>query len=176
MASLLYTLGRFAFRHRRLVALAWVALLVAVGFAAASVSGPTNSPLTVPGTESQRAFDLIAQRFPGSAADGATARVVFHAPAGQRLTTPANTTAVQRVVARLRSGSPQVASVTGPFDGRSAGGGALSLLSQNGAIGYAVVSYKTTGTELTDATVDSLKRRPRTAAMRGSASRSAATR
>lgn len=46
MASLLYTLGRFAFRRRRLVALAWVALLVAVGFAAASASGPSNSPLT----------------------------------------------------------------------------------------------------------------------------------
>ncbi|MBD2894156.1 Membrane protein YdfJ [Actinomadura sp. RB99] len=163
MASLLYALGRFAFRRRRLVALAWVALLVAVGFAAAAASGPTNSPLTVPGTESQRAFDLIEQRFPGSAADGATARVVFQAPAGQRLTTSANTAAVQRVVGELRSGSPQVASVAGPFDGSTSGtgGGSVRLLAKDGAIAYAVVSYKTTATELTDATVNALKRAAR---------------
>ncbi|GAA0266769.1 MMPL family transporter [Actinomadura nitritigenes] len=163
MALLLYALGRFAFRRRRLVALAWVALLVAVGFAAAAASGPINSPLTVPGTESQRAFDLIEQRFPGSAADGATARVLFQAPAGQRLTTSANAAAVQRVVGELRSGSPQVASVAGPFDGSTSGtgGGSVRLLAKDGAIAYAVVSYKTTATELTDATVNALKRAAR---------------
>ena len=71
-----------------------------VGFAAAAASGPINSPLTVPGTESQRAFDLIEQRFPGSAADGATARVLFQAPAGQRLTTSANAAAVPPILPR----------------------------------------------------------------------------
>lgn len=40
-------------------------------------SGPTSDTLAVPGTEAQRAIDMLADRFPQAAAGGATARVVF---------------------------------------------------------------------------------------------------
>ncbi|GAA4971749.1 MMPL family transporter [Yinghuangia aomiensis] len=136
--------------------LAWVVALVGVGFAAAAASGPSNSPLTVPGTESQRGFDLIDKRFPGASADGATARVVFSAVPGQTLASSENVAAVRNVVAELRTGSSQVASVVGPFDD-SQGLGPRALNADK-TIAYAVVTYTTTATELSDTTVDALKR------------------
>jgi RND superfamily putative drug exporter len=114
MATFLYRLGRFSFRRRRLVALVWLGVLVAVGAAGATLSGPTSAAFSIPGTESQKAIDLLQERFPQASAAGATARVVFAAPAGQKLTDSANKAAVEAVVADLKAG-PQVASVTNPF-------------------------------------------------------------
>lgn len=71
----------FAFRRRHYVALLWIALLTLAGVGAASAPAAGASSFSVPGTEAQKAFDLLEQRFPGMSADGATARVVFKAPA-----------------------------------------------------------------------------------------------
>jgi putative drug exporter of the RND superfamily len=86
MSSYLYRLGHWAFRHRWLVLGFWLSLLVAVGVTSQAVRKDTNDAFNVPGTESQRALDLLDEKFPGSG--GATARVVFAAPAGHRLDEP----------------------------------------------------------------------------------------
>ncbi|MEU6050851.1 MMPL family transporter [Streptomyces xanthochromogenes] len=152
MATFLYRLGRFAFRRRRYVALVWVALLALAGFGAASATTATSSSFSIPGTEAQRAFDLLKERFPNASADGATARIVFKAPDGQKMADPANKDAVEKTVASLKSGSYQIASVTDPFT--------ANAVSQNGKgpIAYVQVSYKTNAMELTDDTRDALKK------------------
>ena len=83
MASILYRLGRWAVRRRRLVVAFWLALIVLVGLAAGTVSGATNDEFNVPGTESQHALNLLATTFPGTG--GASARIVFAAPASHTL-------------------------------------------------------------------------------------------
>ncbi|GES32301.1 MMPL family transporter [Streptomyces angustmyceticus] len=149
MATFLYQLGRFAFRRRRFVALIWIALLAVAGVGAATAAAPAEDSLAIPGTEAQRAFDLLDQRFPGTNADGATARVVFRAPAGETMKDPANKAAVERTVHALRSGSSQVDRVADPYTARA--------LSKDGRTAYAQVSYKVTGFELTDASKDALE-------------------
>ncbi|MFF7441045.1 MMPL family transporter [Streptomyces sp. NPDC008122] len=149
MATFLYKLGRTAFRRRRLVALLWVALLAIAGVGAATASTPTSSSFSIPGTEAQRAFDLLEERFPGAGADGATARVVFKAPAGEKMTDPAHKAVVEETVAALKSGSDQIVQVTDPYTAHA--------VSQNGSTAYVSVSYKVNGMELTDATRDALK-------------------
>ncbi|MFI9627075.1 MMPL family transporter [Streptomyces sp. NPDC052042] len=149
MATFLYKLGRFAFRRRRYVALIWVALLALAGFGAASASTATSSSFSIPGTEAQRAFDLLEERFPGVSADGGTARVVFKAPDDQKMTDPANQAEVTKIVDKLKSGSDQVASVADPYT--------VGAVSKDGSTVYIAVSYKVNGMELTDATRDALK-------------------
>ncbi|MEU9760709.1 MMPL family transporter [Streptomyces sp. NPDC047985] len=149
MATFLYKLGRFAFRRRRYVALIWVALLALAGFGAASASTATSSSFSIPGTEAQRAFDLLEQRFPGVSADGATARVVFKAPDGQKMTDPENKAEVAKVADELKSGSDQVASVADPYT--------VGAVSKDGSTAYVAVSYKVSAMELTDETRDALK-------------------
>ncbi|MET9434723.1 MMPL family transporter [Streptomyces sp. NPDC006551] len=150
MATFLYKLGRSAFRRRRLVALLWVALLALAGAGAATAPAATSSSFSIPGTEAQRAFDLLEQRFPGGNADGATARVVFQAPDGQKMTDPANKAKVQKVVGELKAGSDQVARVTDPYTAQA--------VSEDGSTAYVSVSYKVSGMELSDATREALEK------------------
>ncbi|WP_406508241.1 MMPL family transporter [Streptomyces sp. NBC_00212] len=152
MATFLYRLGRFAFRRRRYVALVWVALLALAGFGAASAATATSSSFSIPGTEAQRAFDLLKERNPNATADGATARIVFKAPEGQKMADQANKAAVEKTIAGLKAGSDQVAAVTDPFK--------ANAVSKNGQgpIAYVQVSYKANAMQLTDDTRDALKK------------------
>ncbi|MFJ9040410.1 MMPL family transporter [Streptomyces sp. NPDC102406] len=150
MATFLYKLGKLAFRRRHFVALIWVALLTLAGVGAATAPTAASSSFSIPGTEAQKAFDLLDARFPGSAADGATARVVFKAPAGEKLTDAANKADVQDTVAALKSSSKQVASVADPFAGKT--------VSKDGTIAYTSASYKVSSMELTDDDRDALQK------------------
>lgn len=142
MATFLYRLGRLAFRKRWYVILMWVAVLGAVGVGALKAPGASDEEFSMPGIESQKAFDLLEQRFPGVTADGATARVVFVAPNGEKITATENKKAVEETVADLADGS-QVASAVDPFRARA--------VSQDGTTAYATVTYKVTAAELGDA-------------------------
>ncbi|WP_225838133.1 MMPL family transporter [Streptomyces sp. NK08204] len=149
MATFLYKLGRLAFRRRHVFALLWVALLTLAGVGAASAPAPGNSSFSVPGTEAQKAFDLLEQRFPGMSADGATARVVFKAPRGEKMTDVLNKATVEKTVKELKDGS-EVASVADPYAGHA--------VSKDGAIAYTSVKYKVSGMELEDSSRDALKK------------------
>lgn len=149
MATFLYKLGRLTFRRRRFVALIWVALLAVAGIGAATAPAATSSSFSIPGTEAQRAFDLLEQRNPGTSADGATARVVFKAPEGEKVTDPANKSEITGIVKELETSSKQIASVADPF--------ATQAVSQNGSTAYISVSYQVSSMELTDATRASLE-------------------
>ncbi|NUP31125.1 MAG: MMPL family transporter, partial [Streptomycetaceae bacterium] len=96
MAAFLYRLGRLSFRRRWAVLLVWVAILGAVGFGAAKAPAAPDDGFAMPGIESQKAFDLMDQRFPGADADGAVARVVYVAPDGAQVTSDQNRAVVGR--------------------------------------------------------------------------------
>ncbi|MGV9451876.1 MMPL family transporter [Streptomyces sp. NPDC003635] len=148
MATFLYRLGRLAFRRRHFVALIWVALLTLAGVGAASAPAAGNSSFSIPGTEAQKAFDLLEERFPGSSADGATARVVFQAPDGQKLGAADHKAAVEQAVKELGTGS-EVVSVTDPFTTNS--------VSKDGTVGYAQVRYEVSGMELEESSKEALE-------------------
>lgn len=148
MATFLYKLGRLAFRRRHFVALIWVALLTLAGVGAASAPAAGTSSFSIPGTEAQKAFDLLEQRNPGSSADGATARVVFKAPSGEKMEDAANKATVEKTVEALGDGS-EVTSVTDPYKNKS--------ISKDGTVAYAQVSYKVSGMELKDSSKEALE-------------------
>ncbi|MET8975171.1 MMPL family transporter [Streptomyces sp. NPDC004539] len=147
MATFLYRLGRLAFRRRRLFLMAWIVVLAAVGIGAATASGETTDDFTLPGTQSQSAIDLLGKEFPQASASGATARVVFEAPAGQQLTSAANKAEITSLTAELKK-APHVASVTEPFTG--------GLVSKDGTIAYAQVTYKEAKADLPESATDVL--------------------
>ncbi|MFE7174341.1 MMPL family transporter, partial [Streptomyces sp. NPDC057616] len=148
MATFLHKLGRFAFRRRHFVVLLWVALLTLAGVGAASAPAASSSSFSIPGTEAQKAFDLLEQRFPGMSADGATGRVVFKAPAGEKMTDAGNKATVEKTVKELSDGS-EVVSVSDPYRAHA--------VSKDGTIAYTSVKYKVSGMELKDASRDALE-------------------
>ncbi|MFJ5721679.1 MMPL family transporter [Streptomyces sp. NPDC093149] len=149
MATFLYRLGRFSFRRRRLVALLWVVVLAACAFAAAKAPTAPEDGFSMPGTESQKAFDLLDRRFPGGNSNAADARIVFVAPEGQKITAGPNKAAVERIVADVAAGS-QVKGALDPFDMAGA-------VSKDGTTAYSTVSYDVRSTDLTDATTKALE-------------------
>ncbi|WP_329228561.1 MMPL family transporter [Streptomyces canus] len=149
MATFLYKLGRLAFRRRHFVALIWVALLTLAGVGAASAPAAGSTSFSIPGTEAQKAFDLLEQRFPGASADGATGRMVFKAPEGEKMTDAANKATVAKTVRELGDGS-EVVSVTDPFT--------TNAVSKDGTVAYASVRYDAPAMELKDATRDALEK------------------
>ncbi|MFF7151799.1 MMPL family transporter [Streptomyces jietaisiensis] len=147
MATFLYRLGRGAFRRRRWVTLVWVAVLAVVGLGALNASEASDDSSGMPGIESQKAFDLINERFPGAEADGASARIVFVAPDGQRITAAPNRAAVDALVTSVSDGL-QVADVVSPFD--------AGAVSKDGSTAYATVTYKVKDDDVSRASKDDL--------------------
>ncbi|GAB2571886.1 membrane protein [Paractinoplanes abujensis] len=137
MATFLYRLGRFSFRRRWTVALAWVAVLIAAVAGMALLQKPTTAAFSIPGTPAQQTIDLLSERFPQAAGTTASARVVF---AGD---TQLDRAAVDRTLAALR-GAPQVAAV-----------GELTS-NAGGTIAYTQVTYRVPATDLSPADQDAL--------------------
>ncbi|MFD7876776.1 MMPL family transporter [Streptomyces sp. NPDC059766] len=148
MASFLYRLGQTAFRQRRWVLLLWVAVVAVVGVKGLTAASGSDDSSSMPGIESQKAFDLIAQRFPGTAADGASARIVFVAPDGQKVTAAENRKAIEKTVTDAAAGS-QVASAVNPFQ--------ANAVSEDGSTAYATVTYKVTAKDISDGSKSELQ-------------------
>ncbi|MEH0986176.1 MMPL family transporter [Micromonospora sp. CPCC 205556] len=139
MATLLYRLGRASLRRRRLVVAVWLVVLVGLGFAAATLRGPTASNFTMPGTESQRALDLLADRFP--AASGATGTIAVKAPAAGQLATPEGQAVVKGIVQQAAT-LPGVVAAVDPFQ--------VQALSPDGRYALVQVQFATGADEVTD--------------------------
>ncbi|MEI5523775.1 MMPL family transporter [Streptomyces brasiliscabiei] len=146
MATFLYKLGRLAFRRRGRTTLLWLLILVGVGYAASAAPAPPADTFSMPGTESQKAFDLLKERFPDASADGATARVVVRAPEG-KVSDPDQKAKVEQLLADLAK-APLVKGVADPYR--------AGAVSKDGTTAYATVLYEVAATELTDKAKDAL--------------------
>ena len=128
---MLARLARTSYRHRRLVLVGWLVVLIALT-AVSNHAGPSwSQSFHLKGTDSQAATDLLQSRFPSQA--GTTADIVFKADAG--VTDPA---VQQRMQALFDQSAtvPQVTEVVSPY----APGGARQV-SADGTIGYAEVKF-----------------------------------
>jgi RND superfamily putative drug exporter len=141
VAVFLHRLGRWAFHRRKTVLFAWIIALVAFGGLAGAFAKDADAQLTIPGVESVNALETLQERFPGGAAGGATARVVFAAPDGSAVTDPGFTAAITEALAEAAD-ADQVAAVSDPF--------ATQAVSPDGSIAYSTVSYGVQVDEITD--------------------------
>ncbi|MFD9072590.1 MMPL family transporter [Streptomyces lasiicapitis] len=148
MATFLYRIGRWAFRRRRLVGGVWLGALLLAVAAAAVAPAAEEEDLSMPGTESQKAFDLLDERFPESNSQGAEARLVFQAPDGQRVTARENKEAVKDTLGSL-DGGDQVASATDPYK--------TGAVSKDGSIAYSTITYTEDSVDLTESTKSALE-------------------
>src|SRR3954469_13290712 len=136
------SLASFAHDRRRLVAGLWVALIVAAGLLASGVGSGYVNNFTMPGTESQRALDLLRDRFPQQAGD--TSQIVFHVDRGS-LDDAARRAQVDAIVARVAR-QPSVAGAVSPYKAQGA-------ISKDGRIAYATLLFDKQAVDLDKADV-----------------------
>ncbi len=77
---MLERVARWSYRRRWTMLGIWVVALIVSGFLATSVGGDYSNDFSLPGAESQEAYDLLLDRFPAFAGD--TADIVFQAEDG----------------------------------------------------------------------------------------------
>jgi RND superfamily putative drug exporter len=79
----------------------WIGIVVLLGVLVATVGGSLRDEFEIPGSDTQRATDLIESEF--ASEQGGVLNLVFAAPPGQRLDTPERKAAVQKAIARLKT-------------------------------------------------------------------------
>jgi len=125
-------LADFCYRRRRYVLGAWVVLFIVVLAAGSSLPAENRASYQTPGSESNRAYDLLGQRFP--ARKGDSIKLVF---AGD-IKAPATRPRVEAVIATAKA-QPHVSDVLSPYSPEGA-----SQVSNDGRVAYAEVSFDQT--------------------------------
>ncbi len=81
MARVLYRMGLFTARNKWVVLGVWLVALVAAVLVFKLVGSNTSNNLRLPGTDSQKATDLLALKFPPQ--QNGTSPVVFYSKSGK---------------------------------------------------------------------------------------------
>jgi RND superfamily putative drug exporter len=124
-------LARWSSDHRRLVVALWIVVLVGALAVSRAVGSHYANNFSLPGTDAQRAADLLSSRFPAQSGD--SDQIVLATPNGT-LAMPAVRRQVEQMLARVAR-LPHVTSVTSPY---AAGSRAIS---RDGTIGFATVAF-----------------------------------
>jgi RND superfamily putative drug exporter len=133
MTGVLYGIARFCVRRKFIVLAVWLVVAVAVVVVSKQMGDNTNDNLSLPGTNSQHATDILKASFPTQA--NGTSPIVLHAPNG-KLTDSKYSSAVNEAAADLAK-QPDVASVVNPLTPEGA-----SSLSKDQTTGYLTVGLK----------------------------------
>lgn len=107
MASFLYRIGRGSYRRWYIVLAAWLGVLAVVGGLASAFSAPAVSSFSIPGIPSERAQNLLTERFDSASGEdpqtAPTFTMVVATPDSSPLTSPENQEKVDRVLDEIRA-------------------------------------------------------------------------
>jgi RND superfamily putative drug exporter len=113
VSTLLYSLGRWSYRHGVRVLLAWIIILAAAGGGAALFSQGTDNSFSIPGTESQEGLQQLSRTFPQ--VSGTSAQIIVVAAPGDRVDEAPYTGDIATAIDELDA-VDGVLAVTDPFD------------------------------------------------------------
>ncbi|PFG34188.1 MMPL family transporter [Sanguibacter antarcticus] len=163
MASFLYRVGRFSFTRRWTVLIVWVVAIAAIGGAAVASGLKMTEALSIPGTESATAQELLESRF-GDAATGvgagtgsgaeastegpASTRVVVQAPDGESFLDPATFQTTVTPIAALAA-ETDVDMVSNPAE--------TQTVSPDGSTLYVDVTFTVPTDDVPQATLDAIE-------------------
>ncbi len=149
MSGFLYDVGRWCFRRRGRVVMAWAALLLVVGGLAALISRPMSDSFSIPGAQSQAALDQLKMTFPEAADAGATAIVML--PDGVRADDPSVKQPIEAWITTVEK-QPGVAGSISPYNEYIKG-----RVSTDGSAALIGIRLAGTISEVTDETKDNLQ-------------------
>ena len=124
--------------HTWRVVIAWLAITAGLIVLVATVGGGLKDQFEIPGSDAQKATDLIEAQF--ASEQGSILNLVFAAPEGQRLDTPERKAAIAKAIALLKSNEFKatkdragIESVGDPFS--------KNTLADSGRIAYAEAQF-----------------------------------
>lgn len=143
MAEKLYKLGRWSAVNRWKMIVAWVLILGILITLGLAFKGETTNELSIPGTESQDAVDMLNKEFPSG--NSGSVQVIFKAPQGQTLEDEKIKEAIMLLVEASKKDTTVMAAID-PYSART--------ISQDKRIGYANLYYSVPADQVTEASKD----------------------
>lgn len=149
MAKLLYRLGFWSAKNRLKVLLGSITLVVLAAIVALSMGIHFGEETNIPGLASQKTLEVMEKEFPNPQGELGTTQLVLKAPDNETLSSEA---AKVLIAAQLKevAADQEVASVVSPYDNHS--------LNADSTIGYATITYKVPGADVTEDSKDSVIR------------------
>ena len=142
-AGVVARIARWSVAHRIVVCTAWLLLLVTATGAATQVGARYATNLSLPGTDSQHAADLLHRDFPAQAGD--TDQIVMHFPLGQ-VADPQVRGRLELMLAQVAH-QPHVTGVTSPFSPGS------QAIARDGHTAFATIMFDQSAADLPKAAV-----------------------
>ncbi|WP_340013141.1 MMPL family transporter [Paenibacillus sp. FSL K6-1318] len=139
MAQLLFRLGEWSVRRRKMVIAGGLALLILVASIGLGMGTSFTGEMTIPGTKSEQAGEVLNAEFPPSG-DGGQIRIIFKTEKGT-LETESNKNMINQALKEIQTDSA-VKSFISPYDG--------GTMSADKKIGYADVTYSQPAAEVTE--------------------------
>ncbi|WP_440312165.1 MMPL family transporter [Leucobacter chromiireducens] len=149
MSTLLYAIGRWAIRARKLVLILWIAVLALLGAGAVVFGQGANAPITIPGTESQEAITSLGRTFPE--VSGTSATIIVVAADGESVEDAPYRDIITDAAAQLED-VPDVITVQTPFSEQASGG-----LADDGSAALLTIQLDATSGSIPDATVTGIE-------------------
>src|ERR671910_1552752 len=140
LTPLLYRMGHFCARHPVWVLAVWLVVALTILGVARIVGQETNDDLSLPGTDSQAASDLLRDKFPDRA--NGSGPIAFRAPAGAKLSDTRYKKPIEQVTSAYGKDSA-VTHAVGPFSEQGA-----DQLNKKRTIGYISLNLKDSPSEL----------------------------
>ena len=158
-------LGSWCYRHRKLVVLGWIGVLVVFSLLGRFAGAQFKDDLSAGNTQSQQAANFLQQHFPAQA--GASTEVVFRTQDPVR--SPSDRVLITQTLDALRT-LPHVSSVSSPF-----GPGGADQVSPDGHIAYGVVQFDGTPDAIPNSAINAVIHRAQAADRPGFAAQLAGT-
>ena len=148
MSTLLFSLGRWSYRHPWRVLIGWLLLLAIVGGGALAFMKGTDNSFSIPGTEAQEGIQLLDRTFPQ--ASGTSAQLIVVAGEGDTVTADPYHAAITDAVTEF-SAVDGILAVTDPFDDVVRG-----VISDDDRAAIVRVQFDGQSTDVSDETKDAL--------------------
>lgn len=139
MAKYLYRLGLWSARHAAYIIGLWTVILITAIYLGTWFAGPVSNSFSIPGTDSQKALDLLNTEFPQ--ANGGDVRLIFAMPEGKQLTDENTQRAVIKMLDEVAK-DKEIIGVISPYES--------GALSEDKRIGYADVTYQAPAEEVSE--------------------------
>jgi putative drug exporter of the RND superfamily len=130
--------ARMCATHPWRVVFGWIGIVALLVVLVATVGGGLKDEFDIPGSDTQKATDLIEAEF--ASEQGGVLNLVFAAPAGQKLDTPERRAAIEKAIAKLKTAefkptedTAGIESVGDPFD--------ENTVSDDGRVAYAEAQF-----------------------------------
>ncbi|PGK31698.1 hypothetical protein CN902_06285 [Priestia megaterium] len=139
MSRFLYKLGGWSARNKFKVLSSWIIIMVAILGIAFFLKPSFSDEMSIPGTPSEKAADIISEEFP-SAPDDGSIRMIFGAYENEKLDSKEAQKAISDALDKI-SQDKSVKSIANPYE--------VGTINSDATVAYADITYKVKADDIT---------------------------